>query len=211
MKPRLARRASSRNCPCRSLRSAITAVMSTSLKVVSWAAVFCDSFRRSAMVLRSRVIGTRSSRVALGARAGRRGRRLRRGLAARDSRASSMSPLVTRPSRPVPATDAVGMPVSCGDALGRRHGGRVGLRAQARAWAPAAALAAAGLGASALRRPAAWRAAAGFAFGDGAQHRAHLHGGAGLDARWIQSRRRRARALPPSPCRFPVPAAARRG
>ena len=32
------------------LRSAITAVMSTSLKVVSWAAVFCDSFRRRAMV-----------------------------------------------------------------------------------------------------------------------------------------------------------------
>ena len=37
-----------------SARSAITSLMSTSLKVVSWAAVFCDSFRRSAMVLRRR-------------------------------------------------------------------------------------------------------------------------------------------------------------
>src|SRR3569833_430378 len=39
--------------------------MSTSLKVVSWAAVFWDSFRRRAMVLRKRVIGTRSSRASL--------------------------------------------------------------------------------------------------------------------------------------------------
>ena len=42
----------------------MTALMSTSLKVVSIAAVFCASLRRRAMVWRSRVIGTRSSRAA---------------------------------------------------------------------------------------------------------------------------------------------------
>ena len=42
----------------------MTLVMSTSLKVVSIAAVFCTSFRRRAMVWRSRVIFTRSSRAA---------------------------------------------------------------------------------------------------------------------------------------------------
>jgi hypothetical protein len=46
------------------LRSAITCVMSTSLKVVSMAAVFCASLSRRAMVARSRVIFTRSSRAA---------------------------------------------------------------------------------------------------------------------------------------------------
>ena len=45
-------------------RSAMTLVMSTSLKVVSIAAVFCTSFSRRAMVWRSRVIFTRSSRAA---------------------------------------------------------------------------------------------------------------------------------------------------
>ena len=55
--------------PCRfsnsslySLRIAITALMSTSLNVVSIAAVFCASFSRRAMVWRSRVMRTRSSR-----------------------------------------------------------------------------------------------------------------------------------------------------
>src|SRR5258707_1232443 len=47
-------------------RSAMTLVMSTSLKVVSMAAVFCASFRRLAMVRRSRVMRTRSSRSARG-------------------------------------------------------------------------------------------------------------------------------------------------
>ncbi len=41
----------------------MTLVMSTSLKVVSMAAVFCASLRRRAMVWRSRVIGTRCSRA----------------------------------------------------------------------------------------------------------------------------------------------------
>ena len=45
-------------------RRAMTAVMSTSLKVVSMAAVFCASLRRLAMVRRSRVMRTRSSRSA---------------------------------------------------------------------------------------------------------------------------------------------------
>ena len=82
--------------------------------------MFCDSFRRSATVLRSRVIATISSRAALwrgpdgwaGALAG---------LEARASSAPSMSPLVTRPSRPVPATEAVERPLSaamrCADGM----------------------------------------------------------------------------------------------
>ena len=45
-----------------SLRSAMTWLMSTSLKVVSMAAVFCASFSRRAMVWRRRVIRTRCSR-----------------------------------------------------------------------------------------------------------------------------------------------------
>ncbi len=47
----------------RSLRIAMTSVRSTSLKVVSMAAVFCASFSRRAMVWRSRVIFTRFSRA----------------------------------------------------------------------------------------------------------------------------------------------------
>ena len=45
-------------------RSSMIALMSTSLNVVSMAAVFCASLRRRAMVWRSRVILTRSSRAA---------------------------------------------------------------------------------------------------------------------------------------------------
>ncbi len=64
-----------------SVRSAIAADMSTSLKVVSMAAVFCASFSRLAMVRRSRVILTRSSRAGL--RPGPRRRRApRRGVGA---------------------------------------------------------------------------------------------------------------------------------
>ncbi len=50
----------------------MTALMSTSLKVVSMAAVFCASFRRRAMVWRSRVMCTRSSRAASSAGDGAR-------------------------------------------------------------------------------------------------------------------------------------------
>ena len=45
----------------------VRAVMSTSLKVVSIAAVFCASFSRAATILRRRVIRTRSSRAPDGA------------------------------------------------------------------------------------------------------------------------------------------------
>jgi hypothetical protein len=92
-------------------RRPITAVISTSLKVGSWAAVFWDSFRRSAMVLRNRVIATFSSRASLW--------REPEGTAAtgcgaldRAASAPSMSPLVTRPSLPVPATEDTAIPDS---------------------------------------------------------------------------------------------------
>ncbi len=97
-------------------RNAITAVMSTSLKVVSMAAVFCASLRRRAMVWRSRVIRTRSSRAASSAGDGARtctaaaGCAIGIGAAAARSIAASMSPLETRPSLPVPGTVAGEMP-----------------------------------------------------------------------------------------------------
>ena len=82
-------------------RNAITLVMSTSLKVVSMAAVFCASLRRLAMVRRSRVIFTRSSRSAR-----RRGPAGTTGFAAGaaaepiDESAAITSALVARPSLP---------------------------------------------------------------------------------------------------------------
>ena len=94
-------------------RSAITLVMSTSLKVVSMAAVFCASLRRLAMVRRSRVILTRSSRSAL-----RRGPVGAAGLAAGaaaagiDEIAASTSSLVARPSLPVGWMEAAETPFS---------------------------------------------------------------------------------------------------
>ena len=73
------------------------------------AAVFCASFSRRAMVWRSRVIFTRSSRAASSAGDGARttaaavcGTGV--GAAAARSIAAIMSPLVTRPSLPEPAT-----------------------------------------------------------------------------------------------------------
>ena len=92
--------------------------MSTSLKVVSIAAVFCASFSRRAMVWRSRVIFTRSSRAASSAGEGARtctaaaGCATGVGAAAARSIAAIMSPLVTRPSLPEPSTFAGSMPVS---------------------------------------------------------------------------------------------------
>ena len=96
----------------------MTVVMSTSLKVVSIAAVFCASLRRRAMVWRNRVIGMRCSRVrssgTVGARAAAGG-----GAgagagakAARPSTAVSASALVTRPPLPVPATRPGSTPAS---------------------------------------------------------------------------------------------------
>src|SRR6516225_9479017 len=92
--------------------------MSTSLKVVSMAAVFCASFRRRAMVWRSRVMRTRSSRAASSGGAGARICTAAAvaatgvGAAAARSMAASMSPLVTRPSLPDPATLAASTPDS---------------------------------------------------------------------------------------------------
>src|SRR6202008_36256 len=99
-------------------RSAITWVMSTSLKVVSIAAVFCTSFSRRAMVWRRRVILTRSSRAASSAGEGARtctaaaGWLTGVGADAARSIAASISPLVPRPSLPEPGTVEASMPVS---------------------------------------------------------------------------------------------------
>src|SRR5262245_7225646 len=92
--------------------------MSTSLKVVSMAAVFWASLRRRAMVARRRVIFTRSSRAASSGGDGARtctaaaGCATGMGWAAARSIAASMSPFVTRPSRPEPGTVVVSMPLS---------------------------------------------------------------------------------------------------
>src|SRR6516164_4502001 len=100
------------------VRSAMMWPMSTSLKVVSIAAVFCAAFKRRAMVWRSRVMRTRSSRAASSGGAGARICTAAAvaatgvGAAAARSIAASMSPLVTRPSLPEPATLAASMPDS---------------------------------------------------------------------------------------------------
>src|SRR4051812_585076 len=95
----------------------ITALMSTSLKVVSMAAVLCASLSRRAMVWRSRVIFTRSSRAASSAGDGARATAAAVwatgvGAAAARSIAAIMSPLVTRPSLPEPSTFAGSTPLS---------------------------------------------------------------------------------------------------
>src|SRR6201993_3823542 len=96
----------------------MTLVMSTSLKVVSIAAVFCTSLRRRAMVWRRRVILTRSSRAASSAGDGARtcteaaGWLTGIGADAAFLIAASMSPLVTRPSLPEPGTVEASTPLS---------------------------------------------------------------------------------------------------
>ena len=108
------------------VRSAMTWLMSTSLKVVSMAAVFCASLSRRAMVWRSRVMRTRSSRAASSAGDGARtwtaaaGCATGVGCAAARSMAASMSPLVTRPSLPVPGTVA-GIDAGFGGELAHRR------------------------------------------------------------------------------------------
>ena len=111
------------------LRSAITARMFTSLKVVSMAALCCASSRRSAMRLRRRVIGTRSSR-----------RRLP------PARYCLTSFLVTLPPRPLPATSPAATPASA--AILRAAGLRALSSALAAAAAGAAAFSAAGAAAA---------------------------------------------------------------
>src|SRR4051812_16148883 len=83
--------------------------MSTSLNVVSMAAVFCASFSRRAIVWRSLVMRTRSSRDASSDAEGARAWAGADGAVAEPvgapcAMAASMSPFVTRPSLPLPAT-----------------------------------------------------------------------------------------------------------
>ena len=130
------------------------------------AAVFCASFRRSAMVRRSRVIFTRSSRSARwrgpAGTAGFGGRR--RSGAGIDDSAASTSPLVARPSLPLGWIAAGATPFSSASlrtagpeaarlaagadaGTGARLGAGAGAGAGWRAWAAAAAgAAAAGFG-----------------------------------------------------------------
>src|SRR4051812_14201102 len=113
----------------------MTALMSTSLKVVSMAAVLCASLSRRAMVWRSRVIFTRSSRAASSAGDGARTCppvcATGVGEAAARSIAAIMSPLVTRPSLPEPSTLPGSTPVS---AAIRRTDGANGASGLLAAW-----------------------------------------------------------------------------
>src|SRR5688500_6878286 len=90
--------------------------MSTSLNVVSMAAWFCASLRRRAMVWRSRVMRTRSSRASssgpAGARAGRGAWGASADLAETRCSASSTSPFSTWPRLPLPETSAAPTPFS---------------------------------------------------------------------------------------------------
>src|SRR5271166_1119654 len=106
MKPRRTPSCFFSNASRYSARSVITADMSTSLKVVNIAAVFCASFRRAAMVRRRRVMRTRSSRGS----ASRGGFAARAGAATVTgrSRNASTSPLVMRPSLPLPGPICTG-------------------------------------------------------------------------------------------------------
>ncbi len=84
----------------------MTALISTSLNVVSMAALFWASFRREAMTRRRRVIGTRSSRISSTrgagfAACGADGAEAAGAEAVPVSIAFSTSPLVMRPSLPV--------------------------------------------------------------------------------------------------------------
>ena len=103
------------------LRMSISGAMFTSLNVVRMALVLCDCTRRSAMRARRRDIGTRCSgrsprlsplgAATLGSSLGAgaaAGAALGAGAAAGgEARAPRTSPLVTRPSLPVPGTEPV--------------------------------------------------------------------------------------------------------
>ena len=133
------------------------------------AAVFCASFSRRAMVWRSRVMCTRSSRAASSAGEGARictgaGVATGVGAAAARSIAAIMSPLVTWPCRPVPATLAGSTPLSAailrtdggtgmGLAAGVGAGAGFGASAGLAAGADAAGLAAVAAGALAAPAP----------------------------------------------------------
>ena len=141
--------------------------MSTSLKVVSWAAVFWDSFRRSATVLRSRVIATTSSRAALWRGPDGAGRGAAAGLVGAGFQRAQHVALGDAAILAGAGDGGGGDAGFLGDALGRRHGGDIVLwrrpvwRGQERAWAlrpwrqRAAATGAAGLAAEAPALPSA--------------------------------------------------------
>ncbi|MCY1232469.1 hypothetical protein D9M72_449610 [compost metagenome] len=147
------------------LRRSITGFMLTSLKVVRMALVDCDCSRRSAIRARRRLIGTRSSGrspsaakstgaetcCSAGLAAAGAGAALAAG-AAGAAAAASASPLVMRPSLPVPATWPADRPASA-----------ISLAADGIATPPAAAgaaVAAAGAGAAAAGAGAAAAGAA---------------------------------------------------
>ena len=164
------------NLSWKRLRISITGAMLTSLKVVRMALVDCDCSRRSAMRARRRLIGTRCSgrsprsacarrgdlrqRLAPARPARRSGAARRAGLAPPAS-APSTSPLVTRPSLPVPAHGAGGQVVVGHQLGGGRHGDVAPSsrrRGSGRGAAPAAAAGAAaggrgGAGAAAAALP----------------------------------------------------------
>ena len=108
------------------------------------AAVFCASFRRRAMVWRSRVMCTRSSRAASSAGDGARictGAATGVGCAAARSIAAIMSPLVTWPCMPEPSTLDGSTPLSAAILRtdgGMRHG-TTSRQSRQRVWALRAA------------------------------------------------------------------------
>ena len=188
------------------LRSAMMAVMSTSLKVVSMAAVFCASFRRRAMVWRRRDIRTRSSRAAsdgadgaLAAGAGAAG--MTRGLMSAAGFSSCCDDVALGDAAILAgAGDGSGVDLVLRHHLA--HGRRQGLL---------------GLGRRRRRIGLSHGASAGFAATPpaapssiDAQKRADIHGAAGRRIDRQRACPTQAPALPPSPCRFRVRPAARR-
>jgi hypothetical protein len=156
------------------LARAMTWLMSTSLKVVSWAAVFCDSLRRSAMVLRSRAHRTRSSRSACGrgpeatgdGRRALRGAGFERGQHVAFRHAAILAAAVHR------GRAQAGL---LGDAAHAGHYGRVGFRRLRDRLRPGF-WASTGLATSRFRCRGYRRAGVtGFAFRDGTEDRAHLN------------------------------------
>src|SRR5213593_3770390 len=165
-----------------SARSAITALMSSSLKVVRMAAVCCAWTRRSAIRRRIGLSGTRSSPSARAADGfGAAGTSIRTGRALR-SRYASTSSLVSRPPLPEAGT-RVGSR-SC-SARRRRTAGLSGPTARAAADAASA---------SAGARRAAGAAGAGFGAGSGAAGAGF--GAAGAAARAPPSSSMRATSSP---------------
>ena len=140
------------------LRRSITPCMLTSLNVVKIALSCCDCSKRSATRARKRLIGTRcsgrpSSDCVMGTLGFANGAAFAAGAAGAVD-APSASPLVMRPSRPVPATDAADTPLSArifeaaGEAIAPETAAGAGAAAGAVAAGVAAGAAAAGAAAA---------------------------------------------------------------